>query len=273
MSIVLSPGLVIAPATTFQPHWPVIAWDNLVTIENVEAEFEDADHPATNLANPSTNLRWQSTSTADQTLLVTLSTTKPVDCLGVARHNFGSAGIPVSVDGLTAEPGAVWEEIFPEYLPADDTPLLLRYASTNLIGVRLNLQPGAVAPRAAVLHVSKSLLVPRGVQPGYTPIVDGQDVDLLIGRAVSGDLLGSIVTGEALSSTASFVDLDPTFYDTEMRPYVSAANRGRAFFFGWSPTSKPKEVGYCSLLGAARPVINQTTGEKDIQLAMGGVAI
>ncbi len=273
MAIVLSPGLVVAPAATFQPHWPVFAWDNLVTIENVEAETAHADYPATNLANPSTNLRWQAADATDQALTVTLSTLQAVDCLCVERHNFGSAGVTVSVDGLTAEPGAEWDEIFPEYLPADDTPILLRYAEANLIGVRLNLQPDVIAPRAAVLNVSKLLVVPHGVAPGHTPIVDGRDVELLTGRAQSGDHLGSIVVGEALSTSVSFADLDGDWYRQTMRPAVRAMNNGRAVFFGWSPTRRPTEVGYCTLQGTARPVINQTTGEMDIQLALGGTAI
>ena len=273
MAIVLSPGLGVAPATTFQPHWPIFAWDNLVDIENVEADTADADYPVTNLANPSTNLRWQAADTSDQALTVTLSTMQAVDCLCVGRHNFGSGRIPVSVDGLTAEPGADWANLVPEYLPADDTPMILRYAAANLIGVRLNLQPDTVEPRAAVLNVSKLLVVPHGVAPGHTPIVDGRDVELLTGRAQSGDHLGSIVVGEALSTSASFPDLDGDWYRENMRPFIKAANEGRAFFFGWSPTRRPTEVGYCTVQGPVRPVINQDTGQMDVAIAMGGTAV
>src|SRR5690606_37160075 len=106
---------------------------------------EDADYPAVNLANPATVLGWKSDDTGTQYLTIDLSVLDPVDYLAVARHNFGTAGISLTVEGLSAEEEATWE-VLVDGVPADDSPILFRFTEANLIGLRLKMEPDATAP-------------------------------------------------------------------------------------------------------------------------------
>ena len=71
--IVFSSALVLSRATADVTDLPMIGYENVVTIANLAADQEDADYPATNLANPLTTSLWKSGSTDDQYLTITLS--------------------------------------------------------------------------------------------------------------------------------------------------------------------------------------------------------
>lgn len=272
MAILISPALVVSPAADFQPHLPLVGWHNQVTAATVSADSETTAYPATNLANPASVLLWVSDTTAEQ-LVTVINLSGQSDYVGVARHNWGSTGVLVSVEGLTAASSPDFVEIFEPVLLGDDTPHVLQFAKDYYTSIRLRLVPDAVAPRAAVVHVGELLTLPNGIEPGYTPLRDGQEVTRADGWSEAGEYLGGIVSGSKLTSAASIKNIDPDEYDAYVRPFVSAANNGAAFFFIWAPDVRPAEVAYCSLDRAAIPVINYETGEKDLTLSMGGLAL
>lgn len=276
MSLFISSSLVVAATAGDSTHWPAVLWENLVTLANVTAEHEVAANPATNLANGSTAWYWQSDDTGEQLITVDLSAeVDPVNAVGMQGHGFGTDQTVVSIEGLTAEPGASYEEIYGETLMGDDGPALFLFENANLIGLRVRLQPTAAAPRMSVLSVGRALRIQHGILPGHTPIVDGQDVVRVPGVSQGGDYLGDTVIRETLSSTARFELLDPSWYRESMRPFVHAANRGRPFFFAALPAWWPAEVGYCWLPTGftARPTISQRAGHLAIELQMRGVAV
>lgn len=272
MPIFVSPALVITPADDFPATFPRIGWDNQVQFGNVAADHADAAAPATNLANPNTNLRWASTSTAEQVLTVT-GLTGETDYVGIARHNFGSGAMAVSVEAVTAESDPSFVEVFEAVLPANDGPLLLQFEPGFFTSLQVRIVPDAVAPFAAVLYVGKLLTVMRGLQPGFTPLRDAEVIETMTGRSESGEHLGSIITGAELATTAQINVLDPTWYHANMAGFVAAANRGRPFFFAWNPGEYPDDVSYCWLDANVRPVMSVLTREMDITLPIKGLAL
>lgn len=273
MTVVLSPGLVTNPVAGESRVNPYVGWHNHVVLTNVIADSEAFGYPATNLANPSTVNSWLSESLSEQ--LVTVDDIDgQTDYVGIARHNLGSGDIAIlAVEAITADLGADWEVVHPGFVPGDDAPILLRFPAGFYTGVRLRLAPDAVAPTIAVLFVGKLVVIPTGISPGYTPIVDGEDVDIVGGRAEAGDFLGEIVVGAELSTSTPLTLLPREWYDDEFRPFIKAANNGAPFFFAWSPVLRPEQVGYCWFDQSARPVISQTDGSYDISLSMKGVAL
>ena len=90
--VVVSPGLVVAPGVDgLNANSPIIGYQSLVNSGNVAATTAQPGAPASNLANPSTVLKWRASSAvADQVLTVTLETADDLDYVGIAGHNFGS---------------------------------------------------------------------------------------------------------------------------------------------------------------------------------------
>lgn len=272
MSVILSPGLVVDPSSPLPARHPMVAWQSNVLFSNLSADSEAAGYPVTNLANPSTANRWMSGSTAEQ--LITISDLLGVsDYVAMARHNFGTAGISVSVEGRLS--GGDWEELFPGTLPADDSPLVLRFVSNFYSDLRLRLVPDAVEPYAAVLFAGEGLVMVRPMQPGFTPIRDAKSYDMVAGWSQSGEMLGVIVDGAKSSNSASFVLLEATWYRDNMRAFVEAANLGSPFFFAWNPELQPDDVAYCVFSsGDVQPALNYMNGKYiDITLPMTAVAI
>jgi hypothetical protein len=264
--IVLSSALIISPSAGVSLHLPIIGWQNLVTTSNLVADFEDADFPAVRLANPNTNELWVSSSTADQYVTITLSGTDEVDYFAIARHNFGSDAVVVSVE---ADTGSGYAEVGPETLPGDDSPILWRFTEINPTAIRLKLQPGSVAPQAAVIHVGKLLQMEWGVQAGHTPINYGRERDIVAGRSEAGDYLGRIQSGGRLITQANIKNLSDDFYRDEVDPFIED---GGPFFWAWDPQDHPAEVGYVWFTNEPKPVPS-IAGHIEISMDLEGIGL
>jgi hypothetical protein len=97
MPIIRASGFAVTVTADVNADNPVILWDSLVTITNVEADTEEAENPATNLANPSTSALWRANDAAGQDIVVTLAG-ETIDGVGIARHNLGTAAIPLRLE-------------------------------------------------------------------------------------------------------------------------------------------------------------------------------
>ena len=101
MSLYTSPGLVLSGAeAAFPAGTPLIGYQDLTEASNVFSTTAAAGFPVTNLANSATHLVWRgSATTGYEYVSVVTNTADLIDYVGIARHNFGSAGIGVLVAG------------------------------------------------------------------------------------------------------------------------------------------------------------------------------
>ncbi|MET4634966.1 hypothetical protein [Kaistia defluvii] len=271
--IVISPSVVLSSGGGVNANNPVVGWHNLVTIGNLAASGSAAAYPVLNLANPSTAQAqsWRGSNTAEQYLTVTVGTDEFIDYLAVARHNFGSGAVVVSVEGMAVEGGS-WAELASEILPADDSPLLFRFVPQALFQIRLRMQPGAVIPRAAVLYVGKLLVLQRRIYVGHTPIPFGRESRITTGISESGDFLGRIVLGESLETSVDLQNMTPSWYRAQMDPFI-VASKEVPFFFAWRPASYPRETGFAWMTNNPKPSNQRSNGMMQISLSMGGVSL
>ena len=277
--IVNSDALVLVEGDpTLDPNLPLIGWHNLVTISNITADTAEANYPATNLANPSTFERWQgvelSPSEAQYLTFDPLDYIDDIDYLAIARHNFGTAAIAVSVD-VYSEVGdspeePLWQEVIAPLIPANDAPLLFRLPPQSIIGARLKMEPGTAPPTDAVAYVGKLLVCERGMQVGFTPLPYGRVTKVTNNRSESGNFLGRIVTGSYTRSAPLFSFLTPAWYRANMDPFIEASVES-PFFFAWSPDEYPDEVGFAWLTGDPQPSIHHPTGRMQVKLPMRGI--
>jgi len=264
--IVNAQALALEPAEADKPF---IGWHNLASAGAVAADGADADHPADNLANAATNLFWLSDSAIDQDLVVQFDA-QEVDYLALFGHNFGSAAIAVELQDDSVSPPNI---LVQETLPADDTALILRFVPQVLAQLRLHLiQDGSppAAPRAAVLYCGRSLVMPRGLWRGYSPIVFARRPQTVSNRSESGNFLGRIVLSETLESDAPFRLIAPADYRSDIDAFL-AATRDHPFFFAWRPQSYPDEVAYCWLSEPPLPRHDEQSHLLEFDLRMQGL--
>lgn len=264
----IAPSVLLA-ATDASLANPVFLWDNLVTSTGITADEEDADYPATNLANPQTFSMWKSGSTADQDIVFDVASTDPIDAIGIARHNFGSGQVVVKIYGITADMGAVFE-LLAELTPGDDSPLLAIFDEGYYVQIKVSLEPDTVEPQAAVAYIGTALIMPRGTPAGFVHLKDGLERETLSTLAENGDFLGDITVSERLVTTVEFRVLDGDWYRETMRPFVQSRE---PFFYAWSPSTLPNESGFAKFAGVPKGQVNQYTGEVDVSISVIGLAL
>lgn len=277
--LVVSSSLVLSTVAADAPNNnnPLVGWHNLVTVGNIETTTELDGFPALNLANPSTCLFWQgngdSSPAEDEYIAVNLDEVDPIDYVGIAGHNFGTAQITVSVEGLTGPEDSppTWTEIVQEFIPADDVPLMARFVPQSLAGIRIRLQPGLEAPRAAVLYVGRLLVLPRRIYVGHQPITFNTTSNVITGRAELGQFLGRIVLSETTVTQLSLQNILASFYRSDMEPW-RLASIARPFFFAWRPGTYPYEIGYCWATGDMRVENQRTNGMVKVSLSVQGIS-
>ena len=98
MTVIAGPT-VLLNERDFNEDNLIVLYKSAVALGFVAADSETTFNPASNLANNSTDEFWQSASTSEQLVTVSILTGELVDTVGIARHNFGSARVAISVEG------------------------------------------------------------------------------------------------------------------------------------------------------------------------------
>lgn len=280
--IVISTDLMLGGALAYPLDTPVFGWHNLVTALNVSASSEDADFPAANVGNPLTFNTWKADASmspvtiGNEVLAFSLDSADPLDYVGIARHNFGSGEIPVSIYGyseLTGSPAVPdWQLLVGPALLGDDEPAIFRFDPQALLGVEVRLGTGTKVAQCAVVYIGKLLVCQRGTHAAHVPITDGRATKTITGKAEAGAYLGRITTGRSSSTTFALKMVDEAWFRATMRPFVRGAAEDNPFFFAWAPQEFPLDVGYCWLTSDPRPTYDWETQTRAIELALGGIA-
>lgn len=254
----------------FNPDNPIIGQHNLVTAGNVEADTEADGYPASNVANPATysSAGWRADDATEQYFTVDLSGADAIiDYVGIAAHNFGTAGIAFSVE---VNVGAGWVEEVEPQLRTDDAPLLLRLELNVYTGVRIKLAAGFEAARIGVLYVGRALILQRRVAVGHTPITLSAARKSSTGMSESGNFMGRILSGGKAETTVPLANLDAGWYREHMKPFIDQAEEA-PFFFAWRPQGYPREIGYVWLTATPKPKTQRTNGMMSIELPIAGI--
>lgn len=160
-----------------------------------------------------------------------------------------------------------------EFMPADDSPLLVQFTPQILSSVIVRLVPGSEPPEAAVMYIGKLLILERSIDVNvdHTPINQGRITKAVNGMSTSGNFLGRIVTGETRMSTADFRWFTPEFYRSDVDPFVVAAQEA-PFFWAWYPTEYPNDVGYVWTTTDLLPEVDPVTQRVALEIKMQGIA-
>lgn len=270
--IVISNAVVLTPHLEFPPFSPVIGWQNIVTTGTLAADTEASGFPASNVANPSTAEIWKAADTTKQYLTVTPPGMEPVDYWAVARHNFGSAKIPISIERYDAIEDE-WQEIVAPFLLSNDEPLMIRFDANEGAPTRLCMDVGSEPATAAVVYAGKLLILPPHISLGFTPINYGRRTDVSEDVSERGNFLGRPQFSSWRESVMSLVYIDEDWYEANMDAFIEAA-QSRPFFVAWNPLHRPRHVGYCWIKAGSNPEpsYQTSTGLLSIELPMRGIA-
>lgn len=262
--IIISSDLVLAEVSAgYGPNHPLVGWHNVVKPTNVTASSADSSHPASLLAYPTTYNYWEAATTSSQAITVNVSGS--YDYVGIARHNFGTAGISVQVQGLIGED---WEPLTEDFIPGSNDPLMLVFSRENRDAYRLKLGGGGERHRVAVVYLGKLLTLPSRIYVGHTPVKYGRRENITTGTADSGAYLGRVFVNEWREGQIVQNNVNPSLYRAVIDPWVKSRE---PFFFAWRPESYPQEVGYVWRTGPCDMVNQRPNGMVQFSMNVRGI--
>ncbi len=251
---------------------PVIGYDQIVTTTNIAATNVNVDFPASNLANPSTHLKWRSNTNVTDDFLTVTGISATLSYLAVAQHNFGDKAVTCTVQ--TAAAGPVWTTRVAATLITDNKPLLFQFPPVACIGIRLRMQAaGTDILEAAVLYAGAMLTLERSVRidMNHTPINLAAVSDVVNGMSESGQFVGRLVRNQYKDSKIDFWYFTNSFYRASVDAFVVAAVN-KPFFISWAPAIYPTDTGFCWLTKDPKPEMHLPTDRFIVSLEMRGLA-
>ncbi len=231
--LVLSSTLVLSPEDAALPEGtPRILWDNIVTFGSIEADSEADGYPASNLANPATNSEWRAASATDVEITITVGVVADQSAVGIARHNFGTAGIAVEV-GYYDE-SLVWQNLAGPQIPANDEPLLFQFTEQSLAEITIKLAEGDEAAMAAVVYAGLMMIMPRGVDVDADFLIPrfARRTESASPRTERGDYTGTIVTSQWIDDVLhTYSHLEAEFVREEIDPFIASVQADAPCFY------------------------------------------
>lgn len=275
MSVIISGSFVLGSVSdggeVVTSDNPLIGYQNLVTSAILSSTTASASFPVGNIANPATYLRWLGTSVvAAEYVTMAVATANQCDYVGIARHNFGTAQIAVSLELFI---GGIWTQIIAPFIPATDGAILMRFTPQAIVSARVRMQPSliAVAPTIATIYLGKLLVSQRRLYVGHTPLTYGQVTKVVNGRSEAGQFLGRVIVSSASKSMVDLQNLTPDWYRTYFAPFLIAA-REIPFFFAWRPGTYPNEVGYAWITNDPQMQNQRGNGMVKVSMELGGIS-
>lgn len=274
-NLVIGPSYVLpadSGGDSFTLNNPIIGYGNQITIGSVSASAgSDANWPIINLANPATNLKWKSATFGEQYIIVgngVLPIT--LDYMAVAKHNFFTAQIAVSVE--SSPDGVTYTQLTAPVIPGNNGPVMCLFGAMSALFFRLRMQASVAffIPEIGIMFTGISLHVQRRIYVGHTPINYGRIDNIVNGMSDSGQFLGRILLGSNKATSISLKNLTPTWYRSTLDPFIIDA-KTNPFFFAWRPDTYPNEVGYCWLTNDPKPINQLSNGMMGIDLQFSGV--
>jgi len=252
-------AMVLGTPEQIEANQPRLGWRNFADATDFSATSETEFSPASNLGNPSTAFGWEATSTDEQH--IDINTDRPVDYIGLARHNLRGAAemrIEFSV-------GSGFSVVFDWFTVPSRQVLMFLFAEAEPDTIRIRIRNNSEAPRIAVIYVGRVTLLQRRIYVGHTPVTMGRTVETVGGYSESGQYLGEVQRREGRQTSVSLQNLTPSWYRKTLDPFIAQRPR-RPAFFAWRPESYGTEVGYVWLTGNPQPSNQRANGMMQIDM-------
>jgi len=198
---------------------------------------------AANALPPRSDSAWRPTA-IPATWRLTYPTARNVSFVGISKHDFGTLNATIAIDYLV---GTTWTA-FPgadALTPADDTPILLLTAITNVEGVRVRITAADDEPTVSIIMVGLADEWPRPFVWTGQPITEGDRIGFENTIAVTGNWLGRSVVSDGLQFGVEMNNVTEAWRQTTFKAFKAYANgEDAAFFIALRPLDYPDELAY-----------------------------
>jgi hypothetical protein len=278
MSIYISNEIFLAglPADGINENNGLILWDSILTPSDFQASG-DPGFPARNMWTPDTYQYWlgvgsiaMPANTLSDHVVLSNGGNEIVNCLGIARHNFGTEQY-VFVFQESTDGGSNWTDITEPKVVPDDKPILEFFDDTNAGLFRIRLTKFTTLFRQPIIaHVKlgKALVLQRRTFLGHAPATLSKDVSRTQMTSESGQYLGQIITRSFRSGSIDQENNTADYVRENIAPFINHINGHNeqndtapaTFFYAWRPGDYPDEVVYAWTEDNVKPQNSATYG-------------
>jgi hypothetical protein len=273
MTVFTGSPYVMAETTLTNDH-PIVGWwqGNITTSNVASSNGSDPNFPVSNLANPATYLKWQSSSMiGTDTLTITLPSAKLIDYVALVGANFG-IGSTITISWATANSPSDLITLVTATTTGTG-PMLFRFTPVTTASLTISVSEGlspTVIRQIAAIYTGKLLVVQRRLYANMTPLAQARTWKATDGMTESGQFLGRIILQEFKKNKIPFQLLDPAWYRTNFDPFLAVSDE-HPFFFAWRPATYPEEVGYAWLTNMPAPVPTPPSNLIAVELDLSGI--
>lgn len=249
---------------------PVLAAQSSIGPSDIASvTSEKADHPAVNIVNDATFLRWESTNIAQQILVFDIPG-GAVDYLAIAKHNLGSVNAQLTV---AVDDGTGWSTISASATVTDDSPIMYVFNRDVYERVRIVIRYGDAGEtyKIGVLKIGRRVDVRGTIYVGHSPAPLNRSVSAYDAFSEGGEFLGRTLTGKTSATTVDLADIDPVWYRANLDAFFSQAEDTAAFFF-WRPGDRPTEGIYGVVTTNPNPSNQRPNGMMQVNFSIKGIA-
>lgn len=139
--------------------------------------------------------------------------------------------------------------------PSDNSPIITTFPLVSTTDVALSVTgPGSFLPSVGVFFAGKSLLLPTGISPSYTPIYLAREIDLETSKTRGGQFMGNRVMRRGARGRINLIPMLHDYVQGTMLPFINYYDDGKPFFFASSPSFFSVDTSYCWRSDRADPM-------------------
>jgi hypothetical protein len=266
MALVISDSLVLTREGIVNPNVGLLCWNSIVTPTNITSNNQTEAEPIENAANTSTSFVWSAEDTSESIIEIDVGT-RPIDFLGIARHNL-DPGVSFEVEFVVD--GNAFTVVEPETVSFTKQAVLILFRQARPDTVRIKISDNIEPPRIAVIYVGLATRIERPIYVGHTPITMGNQLTTLGSISESGQYLGEIIRREKFTTNVALQNLTPDYLREQLLPFFQQRPR-RPAFWAWRPVKYEAEVGYSWLVGNPRPVNQRGNGMMQVSFDLDAI--
>jgi len=262
MSIYVSNSLYLTGAAgdDFNANNPVIGYHSVLLPSDITAPGSVSIRPAVSAWTPDTAQVWEGEgyqgvpAQYEKHLQFENSKNATINYIGIARHNFGSAQLPYTIQ-RSDNGGTLWYDVTAERLPRNDDAIIHYFDGVNsgLFRIRLRKFGSDIyAPIVGHVKLGKALVLQRRIYVGHAPASIAKKVKRSTYGSENGQYLGQVIQRTYLTTSIEQENNSPDFVRENIVPFIDHVNgqvvvedtAPTTFFFAWRPSDYPNEVVY-----------------------------
>lgn len=218
---------------------PVILADSRFLDGTPTATDTATGYDVLNIRDGKSFTSWKGLSAGTKYITVDCGSAKSADCLGIFKHNLGTAAASVSVE--SSDNGVDWTQRLAPFTPANDKAILKTFTLATAQYKRIKIVTASVAAQIAECSLGVRITFPHPPNTPFIPASESVEVD--VAKSKSGQRLEAIVRFVEWEVKPEWSYLSRTWLEANVQPFWrNWARYLKPFFWAWDMDVYPSEI-------------------------------